>query len=74
MNLNFERNLNSNRNGTDKINSISDNPTKIKASFYFTWSLTSHTGNIGQACAHLFQRRFWDVLIGADALNRANTV
>ena len=29
VNKNFERNVNSNRNGTDKINSISENLTKI---------------------------------------------
>ena len=32
---NFERNVNSNRNGTAKINSISENLTKIKLSFDF---------------------------------------
>ena len=34
MNYNFQRNVNSNSNGIDKINSISENPTKIKVSFY----------------------------------------
>ena len=33
VNKNFERNINSNQNGTDKINSISENVTKIKVSF-----------------------------------------
>ena len=35
MNENFEGNVNSNRNGIDKINSISENQTKIKVSFDF---------------------------------------
>ena len=35
MNLNFERSFNSNRNVSEKINSISENPTKIKGSFDF---------------------------------------
>ena len=33
--LKFEQNVDSNRNGTHKINSISQTPTKIKVSFYF---------------------------------------
>ena len=73
-NQNFERNVNSNRNGTDKINSISENPTKIKISFDFTRSLTSHTGNLGCVCSHIFQKRSLGALIGAGALKRANTV
>ena len=34
-NKHFEKNVNSNRNGTDKINLISENLTKIKVSFDF---------------------------------------
>ena len=39
MNKNFEPNCISNQKGTDKINSISENLTKIKVSFYFYWSV-----------------------------------
>ena len=35
MNKHFERSVNNNRNGTDKINSINENMTKIKVSFDF---------------------------------------
>ena len=35
MNKSFESNVNSNRNGTDKVNSISKNLTKVKESFDF---------------------------------------
>ena len=35
MNKNSEQNANSNRNGTDKVNSIPENLTKIKVSFDF---------------------------------------
>ena len=35
VNKNFERNVNKNRNGTDNINLISENLTKIKVSFDF---------------------------------------
>ena len=50
----FEPNVKkSNRNGTDKINSISVDLTKIKVSFDFSGSLTSLTGNLGCACAYL---------------------
>ena len=34
----------------------------------------SHKGNLGCACAHIFQKRTWGVLIGAGALNRVNTI
>ena len=71
--LKFERNVNSNRNGTDKINPISEYPTKIKEVLIFTGSLTSHTRNLGCACAHIFQKRTWGALIGTGVLNRANT-
>ena len=37
-------------------------------------SLTSHNGNLGCACAHIFQKRTWGTFLGACALNRANTV
>ena len=35
MKLNFKQNVNSNQNETDKINSISENPTEIKVCFDF---------------------------------------
>ena len=44
------------QNGTDKINLISENPTKIKVKFYFTRSLMYNSGNLGCACAHVFQK------------------
>ena len=34
----------------------------------------SHTGNLGYACVHVVQKRTWGALIGAGALNRADTV
>ena len=34
MNKNFERNFISNQNGTDKTNSILENPTKIKVNLF----------------------------------------
>ena len=37
-------------------------------------SLTSNNGNLGCACAHIFQKRTWGALLGACVLNRANTV
>ena len=37
-------------------------------------SLTSHNGNLGRSCAHIFQKRTWGALLGACALNRANTL
>ena len=40
-----------------QINSISENQTKIKVSFEFTRSLTSHTGNLRWACAHIYFRK-----------------
>ena len=50
-------NVNSNRNGTDKINSISENRNKIKVSFdFFSRSLTPQTENLGCAYAHIFQK------------------
>ena len=56
-----ERIVNSNQYGTDKINSVSENLTKINASFDFSGSLTSDTGNLG--CAYIFQKRTWGALI-----------
>ena len=67
--------VNSNQNGTEKINSLSENLTKIKVSFDFSGSLTSQIIiDLGCVCAHVFQKRTWGVLIRAGALNRANTV
>ena len=43
MNENFKQNVNSIRNGTEKVNSSSENLTKIKVSFHLTGSLKSHT-------------------------------
>ena len=37
-------------------------------------SLTSNKGNLGCACAHIFQKRTWGALLGACVLDRANTV
>ena len=37
-------------------------------------SLTYHNGNLGCACAHVFQKRLWGALIGAGVLNRASMV
>ena len=74
VNEHFEQNVNSNRKGTDKINSISENLTKIKVFFIFSQSLTPQTRNIGCPCAHVFQKRTCGALIGACAPNRANTV
>ena len=37
-------------------------------------SLTSNNGNLGCACAHIFQERTLGALLGACVLNRANTV
>ena len=42
---------------------------KIRLSFDYTWSLTFHIGNLGCACAYIFQKKK-GVLIGACALNR----
>ena len=70
----FERNINSNRNGTGHINTISENPTKIKGSFDFTVSMTSYTRNLGCPCAHICQKSTLGAFIGAGALNRAKTV
>ena len=51
--LKFEQNFIhvSNQNRTDKINSILENPTKLRQVLIFTGSLTSHTENLGCACA-----------------------
>ena len=46
----------------------------IKISFDINGSLTSHTGNLGCTCAHIFKKKTWGALIGAGVLNRANTV
>ena len=35
-------------------------------------SLTSHNGNLGCACAHIFQKRTWGAPLGACALYSAN--
>ena len=37
-------------------------------------SLTSHNGNLGCACAHIFQKRTRGAPLGACALYSANTV
>ena len=74
VNLNCEQNTNNNQNGTYKSNSISETPIKVNVCFEFTGSLTSHTGSLGCACAHIFQKRTSGALIGAGALYRANTV
>ena len=55
MNKNFEQNFISNQNGTDIVNSISENSTKIKVSFIFTGFLMSHTRNKG-ALEHIYFR------------------
>ena len=47
MNKNLEQNFFSNQNGKDKVNSISENSTKIKVSLIFTVFLMSNTGNKG---------------------------
>ena len=73
MNKNLEQNVNTNRNGRDKINSKSENLTKMKVSVDFSGSLTSLTRYLGCACAHI-QKSTWGVFIGACALNRANMV
>ena len=44
-----------NRNGTDKTNTISENPTKNEVSLDFYRSLTSHIGNKG-ALVHVYFR------------------
>ena len=57
LNKKFERNVNSNRNRTDKINSISDNSTKIMVSFdFYRFSYVSHP-KLGCACSHEFQKK-----------------
>ena len=71
---NFERSFNINRNVTEKINSISEKLTKIKGSFDFYLVCDSHIGNLVCPCAHVCQKRTWGALIGAGALNRANTI
>ena len=50
MKNNFERNFINNQNGTDKTNTISENPTKIEASFDFTMSLILHTRKRVRLC------------------------
>ena len=47
---------------------------KLRYFFIFSHSLTPQTRNIECACAHVFQKRTWGGLIGAFAINRANTV
>ena len=47
---------------------------KIKVNLTFSGSLMSKTGNLGCACAHIFQKRTWGALIGTSALNRVNTI
>ena len=47
MNKKFEQNFISNQNGTDKVNSISENSTKNKVVLIFTEFLTSHIVNKG---------------------------
>ena len=64
--------MNSKQNGSDKINPISENPTKIKVSFDFTESLTSNNGNLG-ALVHIYMYMYFRKQL-ACALNRANTV
>ena len=53
MNKNFEQNFISNQNGTDKVNSTSEYPTKIKVSFDFYRVFEVYTGNTG-ALEHIY--------------------
>ena len=54
MNKNFEQISISNQNGTDKVNSKSENSTKINVSLgLFSEFLTSHIGNKG-ALEHIY--------------------
>ena len=69
----IEQNVNSNRNRTAKINSISENLTKIKRILIFRVSNVPNR-KIECACAHIFQKRTWGALTGAGVLNRAITV
>ena len=52
------------KNKLAKINTTSENLTKIKVSFdFFSWSLTSQTGNLGCACAHIFQKVYGQLVL-----------
>ena len=70
--------INSNQNEIDKINSVycMKIQQQLRYVLIFTGSLQSRLGNLGCACAlnFIFQKRTCGALIGAGALNRANTV
>ena len=58
VNKTFELNVNINRNETDKINSISENLTKVKVNFDFDFSgsLTPQDENLGYAFSYIIQK------------------
>ena len=75
VNKNVERNFKSNRNGTDKINSISENQTKINVSFDFKRvSVVLHWIFRVCLCTCIFKKELKGSLIGAVALNRAKSL
>ena len=59
MNKNFEQDFISNQNGTDKVNVISENMTKIWVSFDFTKFLMSHIGKKGALDHIYFRNDLW---------------
>ena len=54
--LNVERNVDSIMDLTKSIQCLKIR-LKLKYVLILTWSLTAHTGNLGWACAHIFQKR-----------------
>ena len=69
MNLNIGQNINSNRNGTDKIISISKNTTKLQVSFDFYQGSDFHQKFRVHLCTFISEKNL-GALIGAGAQKR----
>ena len=74
VNINFEQTVNCNRNGTDNISSISKNLTKFPVSFYFFRVSDVPDRKLWMRRCTYISGKNLGALIGAGALNRANTV